>query len=79
MRTKLEFNFKDEEEFNTFVRDLERGRKALSVLWDFDQKLRGVVKYTENETTSTDVEEADKIRGQLWELLQAEGLDLYDE
>lgn len=72
----LKFNLPEErEEFETAV----NAPKWKGVVWEFDQELRKVVKYSDPKTPEeeTVVNTYEKIRDKLWEIIKEEDLSLW--
>lgn len=65
----FEYNPEAPEEVD-FVDDLQNGSTYKSVLWDFDQYLRGILKH--GDPSSVKLED---VRVKLWELLRENGVE----
>ena len=70
MKATLEFNLPEEQEEYDIT--MQAG-KMHSVLWDFDQKLRGIVKW---EKKGYNLNTVENLRDELHELMNDNGLEL---
>ena len=69
----LEFNLPEEQnEFHTCV----DGNKYRCVLWEFDNWLRGLIKYPESRPSKLDGETLSCVRAELLRCVEVEKLDI---
>lgn len=71
MKAVLEFNLpEDQDDFDTAI----NGWKYRSIIWDINNFLRSKLKY--NELSSEQREVYDKIRTELWNLINEHKIDI---
>ena len=75
MKAVLEFNLQEEQEE---FKDATQGGALLGAIQEFDNQLRGIVKYGgETEYTEEQLEVYDKVRDMLREHLDSAGLSVW--
>jgi hypothetical protein len=73
MKAILEFNLPDDQaEFD----EANNAGKYYSILWDLDQFLRNKVKYPAEDYDPIETDTYDKVRTELWNLLNEHNIDL---
>jgi hypothetical protein len=73
MKAILEFNIpEDQIEFD----EANNAGKYYSILWDLDQFLRNKVKYPAQDHDPIETDTYDKVRTELWNLLNENNIDL---
>lgn len=73
MEAILKFSLpEDQYEYDT----ANNASKYRSVLWDLDQYLRDKVKYPAEDYDSVEIDTYDKVRTELWNLLNEHNIDL---
>ncbi len=75
VKALLRYDLNDEDDCLQFKR-ATKARDALLALWDYDQKLRGIIKYGDEDSKEEEVEVYEKARDIFHKILDEHDINL---